>query len=113
MGRKKNIDAPFDHKASFGRVTSDDEGMISVAFRQGGYYYDSQYNPVCEVPGWSDKRAAEAEAAEKAEEARQAAATAAAAESILGDLGAVADPNAEASKENAAAAAAEENSDDA
>jgi hypothetical protein len=103
---KKKFNVKFDHDQPFGRVASRDTGMEGVAYRQGGHYFNSQHEAVKEVPGWSDKKAAEAKKKEAEIETARLAEEAKLAESVLGDLDGV-DPHADAQKENAAAEAAE------
>lgn len=106
MAKKLDRSKPF---GTISRLNPDPKDPS--AFVQDGIYFDSRDEACGEVPGFreaADKRAAEeaerAEAAEQSETADRAAA-------ILGGLGE--DPAAEAQRENAAAEAAENLSDDA
>lgn len=82
-----------------------------AVYEQDGVLFDNDGVECGKVDGYDERKRREAEAAAKKSEDKKAAAAAASAEEILGDLGA--DPNAEAQRENAAAAAAEESADDA
>lgn len=101
MGKRKpklNLDKPYEKIIN----NEPDRPDRFPAYRQNGVIFDQAQEPIGEYEVEVDK----AERLEREETVKRA-------EDILGDLGPVLDPQREAAQENAAAAAAEDLSDDA
>lgn len=104
-----SVKKKLDFKRPYARVMSVNP-KIKHAYTQDGLQFDGNGVECGKVPGYEEAQAKAAEAAAAKKEAKRKREAAAQAESILGDLG---DPNADAVRENAAAAQAEDNADEA